>query len=247
MFDDTQCLPGRKPVLELLRSTPEKVESVLLQKGLHGEAYNEIVGLCRQNKIRFDFADKQKLDLAYQGAHQGVLARIISQGLSEVGDLIELCFKSPLPLILALDQVQDSGNLGALARTLLGLGGAGIILPRHNSARLGPEAMKASAGALGRIALAKPANLSQALDECDRAGLSVYGSDASEQALNVFTAKLNLPCVLVLGGENKGMRPGVAKRCAAVLRIPLPGGFESLNVAQAGAIILGQFARAALG
>jgi len=87
-------------------------------------------------------------------------------------------------------------------------------------------------------------NLGRSLEECAEAGFAVYYGGLGPDSADVFAAELALPAVLALGGEDKGVRPGVAKHCRGGLRIPLPGGFDSLNVAQAGAIILGQFARA---
>ena len=147
--------------------------------------------------------------------------------------------KAPLPLVVALDQVQDPGNVGTLCRTLYALGGAGVILPRHNSAYLGPAAHRAAAGALERLPVARVTNLAHALDEAEEAGFSIYGAGCGPDAADAFEHAMQLPAVLVLGNEDKGLRPGVAKRCGRMLRIPLARKFDSLNVAQAGAILLG--------
>ena len=150
-----------------------------------------------------------------------------------------------LPEVLAgqryvvLDGVQDPGNVGTLCRTLYALGGAGVILPRHNSAYLGPAAHRAAAGALERLPVARVTNLAHALDEAEEAGFSIYGAGCGPDAADAFEHAMQLPAVLVLGNEDKGLRPGVAKRCGRMLRIPLARKFDSLNVAQAGAILLG--------
>ena len=148
---------------------------------------------------------------------------------------------APLPLMLALDQVQDPGNVGTLCRTLYSLGGAGMLLPRHNSAYLGPAARRAAAGALEHLPVAQVTNLARALDSAEEAGLTIYGAGGAKgpHSLDAFTDRMRLPAVLVLGNEDKGLRPGVAKRCAHMLRIPLARPFDSLNVAQAGAVLLG--------
>ena len=140
---------------------------------------------------------------------------------------------------LILDALQDPGNVGTLCRTLYALGGAGVILPRHNSAYLGPAAHRAAAGALERLPVARVTNLAHALDEAEEAGFSIYGAGCGPDAADAFEHAMQLPAVLVLGNEDKGLRPGVAKRCGRMLRIPLARKFDSLNVAQAGAILLG--------
>ena len=153
---------------------------------------------------------------------------------------------APLPLLLALDQVQDPGNVGTLCRTLYALGGAGLLLPRHNSAYLGPAARRAAAGALEHLPVAQVTNLAHALDSAEEAGLTIYGAGGApgHNSLDAFADGMRLPAVLVLGNEDKGLRPGVAKRCAHMLRIPLARPFDSLNVAQAGAVLLGLAASA---
>ena len=141
---------------------------------------------------------------------------------------------------MALDQVQDPGNVGTICRTLYALGGAGIILPQHNSAYLGPAARRAAAGALEKLPVTRVTNLGHALDSAEEAGLTIYGAGGDgPSSLNAFDEPMQLPAVLVLGNEDKGLRPGVAKRCAHTLRIPLARSFDSLNVAQAGAVLLG--------
>ena len=143
-------------------------------------------------------------------------------------------------LTLALDQVQNPGNLGTLCRSLYALGGAGVLLPRHNSAYLGPAAQRAAAGALERLPIARVDNLGHALDSAEEAGLTIYGAGCGgASSVSAFDESLRLPAVLVLGNEDKGLRPGVAKRCSRMLHIPLARPFDSLNVAQAGAILLG--------
>jgi len=135
--------------------------------------------------------------------------------------------------------------VGALARTLLALGGGGLIVPKHHGARLGGAASRASAGALERLPVHLCVNLARALDACADADFEVLKAEAGPEGQNLFDARFNFPAVLVLGSEEDGVRPGVAKRCARSVFIPMPGGFESLNVAQAGAVVLGQMARQA--
>ncbi len=233
---------GRKPVQELLQTAPEKIETVYL---LHrpGRDLHTIMDSCRKNRIKYKRLSADKLHHIFQGNHQGVIARILTRGFCPLEELINQTLTSPFPLLLALDQVQDPGNLGTLSRTLYALGGGGIILPKDRSAFPGPAASRASAGALEKTPLAQVTNLARALETCSQRGMIVYGAGFGEKAENLFTAKLYGPAVLVLGNEEKGIRPGVLKRCDHLVTIPQAGRFDSLNVAQAGAIIMGQFLR----
>lgn len=239
-------LPGRKPVRELLADRPKTVDDVLLRQGLRGPDIDAIVAACKDAGVRFRFVPAGDLDRLYPGNHQGVLARLISGELASLADVLEAARLAPLPVALALDRVQDPGNVGALARTLYALGGGGIILPRHEGARLGPGAAKASAGTLSRLPVAKVANLSRALEEAAEGGFTVVGAAGEEGAENALAATPEFPLVLVLGNEEEGIRPGVRKRCQTLYRIPQARPIDSLNVAQAGAIILGRLAGVAL-
>ena len=236
-------LPGVKPVLELLERDPARIDMLFLRKGLRSPESIRMLDLCRAASVRFTLTEGRALDALCRGAqHQGVAARLLGKAGVESGELFAALSSAQLPLILALDQVQDTGNLGALARSLHALGGAGMIVPRHNSAYLGPGAMRASAGALNELPLCKAMNLGRTLAEAREAGIRVYGAVLRPVGTNALTAELAAPAVLVLGNEQKGIRPGVVKQCDELLHIPMRGGVNSLNVAQAGAMLLACFA-----
>ena len=236
---------GRKPVLELVLREPAGVEQVVLRQGLKGQDIKELLDACRDAGVRYRFLPDDALARTVPGCRQGVAAFVAARAFVEIETLLETARNAPLPVVLALDQVQDPGNVGSLARTLFALGGGGLIVPRHHAARIGGAASKASAGALERIPVHQCVNVARSLEQCAEAGFFIYKSEAGPEGVNLFEADFAFPLVLVLGGEEKGVRPGVAKRCEASVYIPMPGGFESLNVAQAGAVVLGQLARQA--
>ncbi len=239
-------VPGRKPVLEQLDAAPERVDTVFLQKGARGPEISQIVDLCKGAKVRFRTVDRAELERLCPGNTQGVVARILPRASTSLEDLLAAVHDSPLPLILALDQVQDPGNVGTLARTLYALGGTGIIVPKDRSAFLGAAAAKASAGALTRLPVAKVVNLARALDEAADQGFNIYATVASPDARPLYTTPLHTPAILLLGNEEKGLRPGVLKRATATLTIPMARPFDSLNVAQTGALVIGEFVRRGL-
>ena len=238
-------LPGMKAVLELLERDPASIDTLFLKKGVRSPDGIRMLNLCRSASVRFSLVEKRALDALCQGAqHQGIVARLLGKTSAALSELLDALHAAPLPLILALDQIQDTGNIGALARSLHALGGAGMIVPRHNSAYLGPGAMRASAGALNSLPVCRVTNLARALEELREAGIMTYGAGLSPNSANALTAKVLTPAVLVLGNEQKGIRPGVARHCAELLHIPMRHGVNSLNVAQAGAMLLACFARA---
>jgi len=236
---------GRKPVLELMERDPASVEAVLLRQGLKGADIRDILEACKASGVRYRFVPEDVLRKSAPEYRQGVAAFTAARAFVELEELLEGARVAPLPVVVALDQVQDPGNAGSLARTLLALGGGGLIVPKHHGARLGGAASKVSAGALEQLPVRLCPNLSQELMRCAEAGFTVYKAEAGPQGSDAFKTGFTFPLVLVLGGEDKGVRPLVSKRCDASVFIPMPGMFDSLNVAQAGAIVLGQMARQA--
>ncbi|MBO4369333.1 MAG: RNA methyltransferase, partial [Desulfovibrio sp.] len=208
----------------------------------------KIQAICQKNAIRFRRVPNDVLDSHCRrekerggiANHQGILTRLTATSFCPLETLIEAVNEAPLPIILALDQVQDPGNLGTLARTFFILGGAGILIPTHNSASLGPQARRTAAGALEMLPVSRVTNLARALDSLEEAGFTLYGTDKSgPKTENAFTVEPDFPAVLVLGNEERGIRPEVLKRCSHLLTIPQKRTFDSFNVAQAGAILLG--------
>jgi 23S rRNA (guanosine2251-2'-O)-methyltransferase len=238
-------LPGIKPVLELLQSDPERIDCVFIRKGRRDKLSGAVMDLCREQKVRFNLLEDAAFARLYGGNSQSVLARLFEAGFAPLESLLEAARNTVegLPVLLALDQVVDPGNVGALSRTFYALGGAGLIITRHQGAFLGGAALKASAGALQKLPVAKVTNLAQALDKAKEEGYNIYGAIAESSAVNIFDFQASFPAVLVLGSEENGLRQGIAARCSAFLHIPMYRKFDSLNVAQAGAIILAQLMR----
>lgn len=247
-LNDAGILPGLKPVLELLQDAPKRIDSVFCRKGLRSQEGLEIQRLCRENDIRYSVVEQAALNRLCGNRpgrnevnHQGVIARLSACETCSLEQLLTEAKAAPLPIIVALDQVKDPGNVGTLARTMYALGAGGLLLPEHNGVYLGPGALRSSAGALGKLPVCRAVNLGYALDDAELSGFTIYGTGrgtSDNPSLNPFKEALTLPAVLVLGSEEKGLRPGVAKRCSKWLEIPFSRPFDSLNVAQAGAILL---------
>ncbi len=244
-MNNTSILPGIKPVLELLQTTPTRVDTLFIKKGLQSVDTKAMLDICREHDIRFSLVDTVALNAMCRAQHQGVIARLGAVTRTSLSQLWDAVTHAPLPLIIALDSVQDPGNVGTIARTLYALGGAGLILPKHNSAYLGDAAKKAAAGAFEHLPIAMVTNLGHALDEAEEMDLAILGTSikAQGQTINAFEQNFPLPAVLVLGNEGKGMRPGIEKRCGQMIYIPMLKHFNSLNVAQAGAILMGLMAK----
>lgn len=234
---------GRHTVLEYLRRAPETIEVLLIEDRKAGKELREVVDGCQAASVRYQFVPRSKLEKLPVKQHQGYVLRLFHQGFLQGGELCEQAVQRELPLILVLDQIQDEGNLGTLARSLFALGGAGLVLPKNRSAPLGQVARQASAGALSELPVARETNLARFLRQSrDRGFFSCY-TGTSAACGSIFETELSWPLLLVLGNEEKGVRPNVAKACDLGVTIPLSRGFDSLNVAQAGAMLMMELLR----
>lgn len=242
---DEQVIAGKHPVLELLKDCPEKIERLFFADSNRSSyELRQALHLCHRNKVRYQFVPRRKLDKLTTAKHQGFLAKIFPIGFIEVEKLLAKAHNAPLPVLLALDQVQDPSNLGSLARTLYALGGAGLVILRNRCAPLGHGAFKSSAGALYKLPVARVTNFSVFLNYCAEKGITTCYAGLDKGCKDIFQPlDLEWPLCLVLGNEDKGVRPKVAKSCQVGVRIPMLGDFDSLNVSQAGAILLGEFLR----
>ncbi len=234
---------GNKPVRELLLDNPGRVDFVAFRKGRRDPALEDILELCRAGNVPYKSVSAKDLDYMYKGNHQGVAARCAALEYTPLEHLLEHAAGAPVPLIVALDQVQDTGNVGVLARTVHALGGAGLVVCQHHGAYLGAGAVRSSAGALNKLPVAKVGNLANAMKDAVNYDFTLYAARMTSDSRNAYTAELRTPAVLILGNEEKGIRPGVVKFAHHSLHIPFKREFDSLNVAQAGAIIVSEFAR----
>ena len=146
--------------------------------------------------------------------------------------------------ILALDEIEDPRNLGAMARTAEAAGFRGLVLQEHRAAAATPTAVKASAGAVEHLRIARETNLSTALERLKEHGYWVVGLDATPDATDIYAADLDMDLVLVIGAEGKGLRPRVRSICDLVVRLPMGGKVGSLNASAACAAAVYQVLRA---
>jgi 23S rRNA (guanosine2251-2'-O)-methyltransferase len=218
---------GRNPVHEAIRG-PRTVKRVWASSGAQREPW--LAPLARITS----HAEPDELErLCGSDGHQGVCAEVSAYRYAEADELLA----TPDALIIALDQVQDPQNLGAIARTAECAGATGLILPERRSAEVTPAVCKASAGAAEHLPIAKIRNLADFLAAAKRGGLWCYGADASARS-TYRQIDFAGPTVLVLGSEGKGLRPRVAKACDALVSIPMLGRVDSLSVSAAAAVLI---------
>jgi 23S rRNA (guanosine2251-2'-O)-methyltransferase len=170
--------------------------------------------------------------------HQGVVAEVDPYPYADPGALL----RREDALLLALDQVQDPRNLGAICRSAEFAGAAGVVIPERRSAEVTAVACKASAGAVEHLDIARVRNVTDWLAEAKQAGFWIWGADAAADQ-PPWSADLTGPTVLVLGGEGKGIRPRVASACDGVIALPRLGQIDALNVSSAAAALLFEVVR----
>jgi 23S rRNA (guanosine2251-2'-O)-methyltransferase len=165
--------------------------------------------------------------------HQGVVAEVDPYPYGDPRGLL----RGQDSLLVALDQVQDPRNLGAVCRSAEFAGAAGVVVPERRAATVTPATCKASAGAVEHLEIAHVRNLADWLGEAKEAGFWIWGADADADS-PAWEVDLKGPTVLVLGGEGKGLRPRVAAACDGLLSFPRRGQLDSLNVSAAAAALL---------
>jgi 23S rRNA (guanosine2251-2'-O)-methyltransferase len=165
--------------------------------------------------------------------HQGVVAEVDPYPYADPNQLLS----TESALIVALDQVQDPRNLGAVCRSAEAAGGAGVVIPERRSAEVTPVTCKTSAGAVEHLPIARVRNLADWLGEAKEASFWIWGADA-EAVQAPWAVDLTGPTILVLGGEGKGIRPRVASVCDGLVTLPKRGKVKSLNVSAAATALL---------
>jgi 23S rRNA (guanosine2251-2'-O)-methyltransferase len=234
---------GRNPVLELLKSRAGRVDEVAVLVGAPGRL-GDIVVLARRAGVKVSYRTRDQLTaIAETDNHQGVVARVAARDYVDLKALLDAQAAGTDPaFFVALDQVQDPRNLGAVLRTAAAFGVHGVLLPKHHAVGLTDAAARTSMGAVEHVLVARETNLVASLEALKKAGIWVYGC-VIQGGVALWKADLGGPICLVLGGEGDGLRPLVARTCDALVTIPMTGGVGSLNVAAAAAVSCYEVAR----
>ena len=226
---------GINPVVEALRAGKVRRLRVSARSDKRME---EILALAGAQRVPVERDDPQALDRAARGgAHQGVVAEIEAVQDLSVEELVAPPASNLAPLIVVLDGIEDPHNVGAILRTCDAAGVTGVIRQSRHAAALDGVVGKASAGALARARIATVVNIARAVDELKAAHVWTIGlaGDAGEAYTDV---DWTLPSALVLGAEGTGLRRLVRETCDRVVRIPMLGAVDSLNVSVAAGVVL---------
>jgi 23S rRNA (guanosine2251-2'-O)-methyltransferase len=236
---DNSCLWGYHPVYEALRARRRKVQTLHMVLEKIRPREEELMRIARQLGVHIKGTSPQQLNaMVGHRRHQGICAQVSPYPLSSLQNILERAESSArAPFILVLDQIVDPQNFGAIVRTAHCAGIHGIIAPKNHSSPPSASVCKASAGALEHMAVAYVTNLVEALKHMKQRQIWIAGADQNSPD-KIFRSDFTGPLAIVIGGEEKGIRPLVKKQCDFLVSVPQSGAIGSLNASAAAAVVL---------
>ncbi|MBM4352260.1 MAG: RNA methyltransferase [Deltaproteobacteria bacterium] len=235
MTDDL-TIWGETHILEVVRAVPGLVREVLVD----GNSRRMDDFLAQLSRLKVPVRAAERLDLQRMAGEEARFPLAVLKPFPYVSLEQVLNSGEGRNFLVALDEVTDPGNLGAIIRTIRFFGGAGLILPEHRSAAVNSAVLRRSAGAAFQLPIARVTNLTRSLEQLKEAGFWIYGTGLSGKR-TIWEEKYPEKSCFVLGSEGKGIRPTVAGACDEILS--LPGRFESLNVAAFSSVLLYEWSR----
>lgn len=211
--------------------------SLFIQKGVQAE---EILAMAKRYAIPFSFVTKKELDKKADGNHQGIVLEVKD---FEYSSLESITSNRVNNLIFMADQIEDPHNLGAIVRTCDAVGVDGIIIPERRSVGVTPAVAKVSTGAIYTVKIHQATNLVDTIKKLKKEGYWIVGAENGIDAVNYTDFPVDMPLVVVVGSEGKGISRLVKENCDILTTIPMNGFVNSLNVSVASAILLYEIKR----
>ncbi|NNL21113.1 MAG: 23S rRNA (guanosine(2251)-2'-O)-methyltransferase RlmB [Ignavibacteriaceae bacterium] len=233
---------GRKPVLEALNAD-EEIEQVYILYGQQGGIINAIRVAAKKRGIKCNQIPLEKFKSFSPSKNaQGVVALRQDFKFSTLDEILADSKKSFFPLVIILDEIQDPHNVGAILRSAECSGVDSVVLTKHHSATITSTVIKVSAGATEHLKICQVNNLSQTIDELKQNDFWIVGSSLKD-AKNYTEVDYKIPIALIVGNEEKGIRKLTASKCDFLVKIPMIGKLQSLNVSVATGILLFEILR----
>ena len=228
---------GIRTVIEAIKSGDKTIDKIFIQIGLTGRLINELEALIRKNKLKSSYVPTQKLNRLSKKNHQGVIARISPIKFYEINQIMEKIEKKKDALILILDQINDVRNFGAIIRTAEVSGVDAIIIQNKSSAPINADTIKTSAGGVFNVPICKVSHIKDAIYHLKSSKIMVIA--ASEKAeKNIYDLSLKNSLAIIMGSEERGISSSVLKLSDEIVKLPMFGKIESLNVSVASGIFL---------
>ncbi len=234
-------ISGKNSVLELIKTNPNRIKNILISQKFPEDIFDIFKEILRKENLRIEKTNEINLaKLTNRKGHQGIVAIIKDFQFSNVEDLLRN--KKEKNIVLILDKILDPRNLGTIIRVSECSGALGIIIPKHNIAKIGEGTYKSAEGALEHVQIAQTPNLVQAINKLKENGFWIVGAEAS--ATEIYTnLKYETDIGLVIGGEHTGLSRLVKENCDFLVKIPMYGNINSLNTANACGIIIYEILR----
>lgn len=235
-------LEGRNAVLEAFRAG-KTIDRLFLLDGSKDGPVQSILREAKKNGTIIQFVTKERLDqMSESGKHQGVIAYAAAYTYAEVEDMLQAAEeKKEPPFLILLDGIEDPHNLGAVIRTANQAGAHGVIIPKRRAAGLTATAVKASAGAINYVPVAKVTNLVTTITELKKRGIWFACADMKGELM--YSQDLTGPIGLVIGGEGDGVSRIVQEACDYKTKIPMFGSIDSLNASVAMGVLAYEIVR----
>ena len=235
-------LEGRNAVIEAFRAE-KTIDKVFLLDGCQDGPIRTILREAKKRDTIVNFVKKERLDqMSETGKHQGVIAYAAAYAYGTVEEMIQKAEeKNEAPFLILLDNIEDPHNLGAIIRTANLAGAHGVIIPKRRSAGLTAAAVKASAGAVNYMPVAKVTNLSSVIGELKKEGLWFVCADMEGEVM--YRMNLKGPIGLVIGNEGEGVSRLVKESCDMTASIPMKGEIGSLNASVAAGVLAYEIVR----
>jgi 23S rRNA (guanosine2251-2'-O)-methyltransferase len=236
-MENNDFIFGFRPIIEAIRSN-KTIDKILIKQGLKGDLSIELNEMIRENQINIQVVPEEKLNRITRKNHQGVIAFISPVPFYDLDEIIARTYeKGYTPFFLYLDQITDVRNFGAIVRSAECAGVHAIIIPEKGAAQIGGDAVKTSAGALHIVPICKVRNPARTLVNLQENGIRIFA--ATEKAASDYSdMDYKVPCTIVLGAEDKGISPEIIKIADELVKIPIMGRIQSLNVSVAAGVLL---------
>ncbi len=235
-------LAGVNSIMEALRGK-RRIHKIFIQEGRGGKRIEELLQSAHNKGIYYQYVDKKRLDGMYAVAnHQGVVALVDNYDYASIEEILaKAAQQKQEPFLLLLDGIEDPRNLGSIIRTAECAGVHGVIIPQHNSSEITDAVVRASAGAVEHMLIARETNLVNCIKSLKEKGLWIIG--AHMEGTDYYSCQMPSPTAVVIGGEGKGIRKLVRQNCDMLVKVPMMGMVSSLNASIAAGLVIYEVVR----
>ena len=237
MKESKDYIFGIRAVIEAIRSG-KTIDKLMIRSGLKGELFFELLSLVKELQIPFKYVPNERINRITMKNHQGVIAFISPIEFQSIENILPSLYEDgKIPFFLILDKITDVRNFGAITRTAECAGVDAIIIPEKGSAQISADAVKTSAGALHKIPVCRVKSLAHTIKFLQESGIQIVA--ATEKASeNYYQVDFLIPTAILMGAEDTGVSMEFLRVADKMVKIPILGEIESLNVSVAAGILI---------